>query len=168
MSTENPYNPPSAEIADNNTSSNLASRWRRLGGALIDGLIIALITLPIMYLTGYIERATSGTTSTGEVVLMGLLGMVVFFVLNSYLLINKGQTIGKLALDTQIVSVENENLLPFGKLIGLRYVPLWVVSQVPFVGAIVGLANALFIFRSDKRCLHDLLAGTKVINYRAA
>ncbi len=121
-----------------------------------------------MYLTGYIERATSGTTSTGEVVLMGLLGMVVFFVLNSYLLINKGQTIGKLALDTQIVSVENENLLPFGKLIGLRYVPLWVVSQVPFVGAIVGLANALFIFRSDKRCLHDLLAGTKVINYRAA
>ena len=48
-------------------------------------------------------------------------------------------------------------------LIGLRYLPFWVVGQVWVIGPILSLANPLFIFREDRRCLHDLLAGTKVV-----
>jgi uncharacterized RDD family membrane protein YckC len=44
---------------------------------------------------------------------------------------------------------------------------LLVVSHVPVVHSMVVPAltsiDALFIFRRDRRCLHDLVAGTKVI-----
>ena len=53
---------------------------------------------------------------------------------------------------------------PFGKLIGLRYLPLMVVSVIPIpLIQIAGLIDALFIFRADRRCVHDLMAGTRVI-----
>ena len=45
----------------------------------------------------------------------------------------------------------------------LRLVPIHLISQVPFAGGFVGLADSLFIFRQDKRCIHDLIAGTKVV-----
>lgn len=167
MSNENPYVPPSAEITGDGPG-DLASRWKRFFGVLIDGLVIMAVTFPLLYVTGYLERAGSGAQSLGEIIFMGLLGLAVFFAVNGYLLKNKGQTVGKLLMGTQIVSIEDGSLLPFGKLIGLRYVPLWLIGQVPGIGQLAGLVNALFIFRADKRCVHDLIAGTKVINYRGA
>ena len=38
-----------------------------------------------------------------------------------------------------------------------------LLGWVPRAGSFLGLADILFIFRRDRRCLHDLLAGTKVI-----
>ncbi len=169
MTTENPYTPPNADItSSDHAPGELASRWKRFFGALIDGLLIGLVTLPLIFMTGYIDRAASGTQSFAEVILLAVLGIVVFLAINAHLLKKKGQSVGKLLMGTQIVSVDSEQLLPLGKLIGQRYVPLWLVSQVPGIGQLAGLVNALFIFRDDKRCLHDLIAGTKVINYRPA
>jgi uncharacterized RDD family membrane protein YckC len=37
-----------------------------------------------------------------------------------------------------------------------------LLNMVPFFA----LADALFIFGANKRCLHDLLAGTYVIDHR--
>ena len=34
------------------------------------------------------------------------------------------------------------------------------------VGQIVGIVDSIFIFRKDKRCLHDLIADTRVIKAR--
>jgi len=39
-----------------------------------------------------------------------------------------------------------------------------LVSQVPQVGGLIGLVDILFIFGKERRCLHDLLAGTRVVN----
>ncbi len=167
MSTENPYTPPSAEIA-NNAPGELASRWKRLFGSIIDGLLIGAVTLPLLFVTGYVDRISTGTQSIGEIILLGLAGIVVFFLINGYLLKNRGQTVGKMLMSTQIVSYENEGLLSLGKLIGLRYLPLWLVGQIPVIGQVVSIVNALFIFGSEKRCVHDHIAGTKVINFRTA
>ena len=38
-----------------------------------------------------------------------------------------------------------------------------IITAVPFVGPLVGLIGILFIFRDDRRCLHDHLAGTRVV-----
>ena len=38
-----------------------------------------------------------------------------------------------------------------------------IVAQLPVIGAILGLVNILFIFGPEKRCLHDYIAGTRVI-----
>ena len=44
-----------------------------------------------------------------------------------------------------------------------RTIPMWVLTSIPFLGPFIGLANALAIFRENCKCLHDDLAGTKVI-----
>ena len=43
----------------------------------------------------------------------------------------------------------------------------WVtgaLSNIPFIGGIIGLVDALMIFGEEHRCLHDHIAGTKVIS----
>jgi len=45
----------------------------------------------------------------------------------------------------------------------VRYIPIWIVGLIPGVGIALTILDALFIFRDDRRCIHDLIAGTKVI-----
>jgi hypothetical protein len=39
-----------------------------------------------------------------------------------------------------------------------------IVSAVPVVGPVLVLADALWIFRADRRCLHDRIADTVVVD----
>ena len=46
------------------------------------------------------------------------------------------------------------------------YSPNWVpkvMGAVPYLGMIFHLVDSLFIFREDRRCLHDRIAGTRVV-----
>lgn len=163
MSEENPYAAPESDVTVDEPL-NLASRGARLGGSIVDGLIAIAIIWPTMYFLGYFERAMEGATSIEDEIGLTLFGFVSFLVINGYLLATRGQTVGKLAAGTRIVSVEDNKILPFHKVILLRYLPLWVVAYIPFIGPIIGIVNPLFIFREDRRCLHDHIAGTRVIN----
>ncbi|WP_197468815.1 RDD family protein, partial [Alcanivorax sp. HI0083] len=78
-----------------------------------------------------------------------------------WLLFNRQQTIGKTILNMRIVGMEQDNV-PAGKLYGLRYLVFHVLAQLPGVNLIM-IVDPLLIFRSDRRCLHDHLAGTRVI-----
>jgi uncharacterized RDD family membrane protein YckC len=104
--------------------------------------------------------------STEFKLVAGVLGTVLggglFILLNGYLLATRGQTIGKYFMKTQIVS-NDDRLVPLGWLLLKRYMPLWVISQFPLVGPIFALANALAIFRAQRKCFHDDIADTKVI-----
>ncbi len=51
------------------------------------------------------------------------------------------------------------------KLIGLRYLPLSIAVLIPYVGMIFVFIDPLFIFREERRCIHDFIAGTKVVNF---
>ena len=163
MPNENPYSTPEADVHVEETGAVLASRWARLGGAIIDGIIIAILIVPLMFAFGMVDRAMAGTNTFADAIIGIFIGLIVFTVLNGYLLANSGQTIAKRLLGMRIVSVADGSILPLPKIIGLRYVPLYVVGQIPLIGGILGLINALFIFRGDKRCVHDLIAGTHVI-----
>jgi len=49
----NVYKPPESDLMPELTENNrLASRSKRLWASMIDGLIIMLIAMPIMYYTG--------------------------------------------------------------------------------------------------------------------
>lgn len=89
--------------------------------------------------------------------------MIIFLLLHGYLLATRGQTIGKMLLGVRIVDYNTDQLLSFGKLIGLRVVPVWMVSLIPFAGGCLVLIDTLFIFGNERRCIHDLIAGTKVV-----
>ena len=148
----------------NEVPSNLASRWKRLGGAMIDSVIAMVIVIPIMLVTGSLQRAFGGEKMTvSEQVGFFVVGWVAFLVLNGYLLFTRGQTIGKAAVKTKIVDLSG-NIPNFGKLLVLRYLVLGLVGQIPFIGSLAGLVNVLFIFGKKRRCVHDYMAGTIVID----
>lgn len=165
MEEENRYAPPKSEVQDGDGGGgNLASRGVRLGGAIIDGIISWVVMFPIMYYSGFWQSALAGQVDFGQQLMLAMVGLVLFLLLNGYLLSKRGQTIGKALVGTRIVSVEGEEILPLLKVFGLRYLPMNVVAQVPYVGTLLAFINVLFIFRDDRRCIHDLIAGTKVVN----
>lgn len=143
----------------------LADRGKRLGGALIDGIIAVVVILPIMYVAGVFDRIQEGQQmSITQTVVFFFVGLAVYLAINGVLLVKHGQTVGKKVVGTRIVSNETGKILPLGKIVGLRILPLSLINQIPAVGSIFGLVNALFIFRQDKRCIHDLIAGTVVVD----
>lgn len=163
MSDENPYEAPKAELIVETKTGDLATRGARLGGSLIDGLITMSIIWPAMYFLGIFSRTMEGIQRTEDMLIMTAIGLASFFAINGYLLANYGQTVGKRIVKTRIVSVQDGKILPFWKVASIRYAPLWAVSYIPFLGVVLTYINIFFIFRRDRRCLHDHIAGTKVV-----
>ncbi|MCP4599146.1 MAG: zinc-ribbon domain-containing protein [Proteobacteria bacterium] len=142
---------------------DLASRWARLGAALIDVIIMMAISVPVGVVVGVIDFSDmEASQSIGNQVLSSLISVALYLAINGYFLAKNGQTVGKLALSIKIVRTNREKA-SFGRLIGLRYVPVWIVTSIPLVGGLVGLLDILLVFREEKNCLHDDIADTRVV-----
>lgn len=164
MSDErNPYDTPESDVQlQSSELRDDASRWLRLFAAIIDGILATIVAAPLMIYYGIFDMAMAGEEPGFQYTLMfALMGIVAFMLFHGYLLKTNGQTIGKLALGIKIVTMEGK-LPPFGKLITYRYLPLWAIQLVPMIN-MLSLVDVLFIFRDDRRCVHDLIAGTKVV-----
>ncbi len=165
----NPYAAPTARIDDfHNDQLELADRLMRLVAKIIDGLIIgavaavvgigAAITLPAM------QKSGGGSQETAMVifVLIGGGALLAILIVNLVLLHRHGQTIGKRMFNMRIVRADGSHCsLP--RIIFARWLPVTVLGMIPLVGYFVSLADPLMIFRSDQRCMHDLLADTIVV-----
>jgi uncharacterized RDD family membrane protein YckC len=143
-----------------------ASRWRRLWAGLIDASIAIAITIPLMNYLNVWDLAQKGSIPLYTSVKLFLFSWTLFFIMHGYLLKSYGQTIGKKILGISIVNLDGEkpDLMP---LLIKRYLPLSLVPNIPFVGSLLSICDMLFIFRKDKRCIHDFIAGTKVVNFSA-
>jgi len=170
---ENPYAPPQAEVRDApagpQTKGTLATRTLRLAGAIVDSVASAVFVVPILHWTADI----SGELPYGKLAAIG--GFALFTAMQGYLLATRGQTIGKWLVGTRIVRADNDEVPTLARTLGLRYGALalglpsallvLVVNGngIPYVLVVVGLIDIARIFRRDRRCLHDLIAGTKVV-----
>jgi uncharacterized RDD family membrane protein YckC len=163
--TENNYTPQSTEATETaNDTGVLASRWDRLWASLLDGIIYFIVIMPVMYFTGAFDGIAQGVQpSLGYNLAIGVVGIIAFIILNGKLLVSSGQTIGKRAIGIKIVDL-NGNLPTLNDHLLKRYAFYFIPGQIPFVGPLISIVNILFIFGSEKRCIHDLVAGTKVVN----
>ncbi len=160
------YSTPNSDLEDSSDVQvgELASRWKRLFAALIDTVIALAFSIPLMMVMGVWDDAMNGIQpGFGTTLFMGALGVVFYVAVHGYFLATNGQSIGKKVLSIRIVDMNGE-LLPFAKLMGMRYAPVVVVSLIPFIGQYLITIESLFVFRKDKRCVHDLIAGTQVVN----
>lgn len=164
--SENLFTPPEANLVNEtevDSVSNLASRWSRLGASLIDSFIMMLFLMPMMYFFGWFELIANGEQPSFLYTLaFGLLGIIIFIAVNLKFLIGNGQTIGKKLLNIKIVDMDGAKA-DLQKHLLKRYATYFIPSQVPIVGGIFSFINILFIFRKDKRCVHDLAGGTQVV-----
>jgi uncharacterized RDD family membrane protein YckC len=132
----------------------LAPRLSRLLASLIDSLTF----LP-GYLIVFLEQLI--TESTGTFTVIGYVFMIGVFILQCVLLSRDGQTIGKKMLRIRIVNTDTEKNGGFVPNVLLRYLLNGLISWLTC--SIYGFVDVLFIFRGDRRCLHDFIAGTHVI-----
>jgi uncharacterized RDD family membrane protein YckC len=148
----NLYAAPRAVVEDvDSVQQELAGRRQRLGAAFVDGILIFLFSM-----------LASLKDSLGVLaVVAGVLGIIGVVAVNVWLLNRNGQTIGKYSFDIKIVRTDGD---PAGlaRLIFLRGLPQWIVGSLPFVN-LLSLVDVLFIFRADRRCVHDLIADTMVV-----
>lgn len=143
-----------------------ASRWSRLGAALLDGIISSICFLPgsaLLFSGGILNKTHAAT----PLIFVGfcVLGAAFLLVLGIqiYLLTTRGQTMGKKFIGIKIVSFDDGSNPGFVKAFLLRSFVNGMIGAVPGVGMIYSLVDLCFIFRDDRRCVHDLLAGTVVI-----
>ncbi len=165
MSDENLYASPDADVDVKQLpgEQELAGRWLRLFGAIIDAILAFLVVIPVLLMTDYMEYAMSGVIPLVYQLAIPAVAILSYAVLHGYFLAASGQTIGKKLVGIRIVSVSDGLNPGFLKILGLRFTPMTIVAQLPVIGAILGLVNILFIFGPEKRCLHDYIAGTRVI-----
>jgi uncharacterized RDD family membrane protein YckC len=165
----NPYSPPVSDPLPPSLDpalSLLASPMTRLGSALVDGIINAAIFYGIRFILFALGMVSSVVPSTNDrwaaEIGTTALGLVIFYAVQWHLLSSSGQTIGKKLSRIKIVTMQGEK--PNMTDLALkRYGVIYLLNIIPIAGPIIGLVDTLCIFRKDRRCLHDLLAGTQVV-----
>ncbi|MBX2858435.1 MAG: RDD family protein [Cellvibrionaceae bacterium] len=159
----NVYSTPESElISKEEEHAELASRWSRLGAALVDAIIMIPISITLMYFTGGFDVLQTGT-EPGIIYnfMIGIANLIFYMLINGRFLLANGQTLGKKLLNIKIVSVDGKKA-ELNHLLK-RYGFYFFIALFPVVGPLLSLVNILFVFSKSKRCLHDLVAGTHVV-----
>jgi uncharacterized RDD family membrane protein YckC len=163
----NPYAAPTAQVvaapAEFRDELEPAERGRRLLAALIDLGINLLVFMPaVIGLLRYKPERGIGALGGSLVmftVVCGLALTVYWFVL----MYRNGQSIGKRVMGIRIVRTDGSRA-SLGRMIGLRYFVPGLIGAIPYVGWVFNIANPLWIFGEERRCLHDLICDTMVVN----
>ena len=169
MTEPNPFVPPQSNLADAPSGeATLAGRGNRLGAVILDGLITGipafLALLAILHLMGQtFFSPVRGAERFGRTVLQTALTLAFYIGINIFTLKRDGQTLGKRLCGIRIARLDG-SVPSLGASLGMRYVLMMALALVPIGGLILALVDPLLIFRQSRKCLHDELAGTVVLN----
>ena len=169
----------SGEMTEGEPASELASPWIRLVAWLIDALVYFLVTMVAVMIgvaiaglgfSDLVDLADGFFRAIVLVIVLTLLAFLVIFIVQMVLLATRGQTIGKIIMKIRIVDAQTGEHPGWARLILLRTIVNGLISGVlnaiPVVGQGLGslyvIIDSLFIFRADRRTIHDLIAGTRV------
>lgn len=161
----NPYAAPAARVAEVFAMDTFvkSTRLARLGAVLLDA---AVIVVPAIVVAVMMPAMTLvGGTSPGFEMVMGILGLgfIAFAIYQFVMLYRHGQTLGKKILGIKIVRSDGSRA-GLGRIVLLRYLVPGLIGLIPYVGFLFSLVDPLFIFGDEKRCVHDLLADTIVVD----
>lgn len=144
------------------TELRLATRLQRFAAMMLDGLLQAVVWLPLFFFMGMAQvqanPAMGGRGQAGAAGLQIVFQLIQFAVMIGYeglFLQFKGATPGKMALGLRVVGPDGEPLTP-----GQAWLRPFIRS---LIGACLGIDYWVSLFRKDKCCIHDLAARTRVI-----
>ena len=140
-----------------------ASIWSRLGAATLDFFVVPTVALIIMLISGALENAEAWSKGFPWVRVL-LLGIAAYLLVNGVLLWRYGQTLGKRLFKIKVVDHNSGQLPAFWKLIVLR-APFFPLLHSSLIGLwYLPAINLLPGLLTDRRCLHDWVCGTSVVN----
>lgn len=148
-------------------TQKLAGRGGRLGAVLLDNVMMALSVLP-GGLAAVSAAESYGNDGMGGALFLLVVGFVGFLGVQIYLLVQEGQTIGKRIVGIRTVDFNEGTLLGAGRILGMRQLLPGFITGIPYVGWLFALVDVLFIFGEERRCIHDYMAQSKVVDGDAA
>ena len=171
----NPYAPPIADVdtgavdPDAAFDQRLATRATRLGGAVVDMVLYVCAALP-----GVLALLT--TRHEAALVASGI-GVATLAIYQWYLIATTGQSLAKRWLHMRIVRMDGSPVdfvsgvllrvwVPFILLFGIQVGFVFAGGPAELARAL-GVIDASTIFTREQRCLHDYIAGTKVVTVSA-
>ncbi|WP_342316376.1 RDD family protein [Lysobacter sp. FW306-1B-D06B] len=138
-----------------------ASRGDRFVARIIDGLFDLGVCLIASMTSAFIVLSMDQGASRDEALGLGLIACFpLLLVIKAVLLHRRSQTVGKIVMGLRIVRTDGGRANVARTLL-LRAFPFFVFSVL--TSNFAGFLNAVFIFGSERKCLHDYVAGTKVI-----
>lgn len=142
-----------------------AGRGSRLIASILDALFLAVLIVPVIWITGGFEAMASGEPESLKYSFgIGVYGYFVFLVMNGKLLLRNGQTIGKKLQRIRIVTLNDQTPDLFPEL-SKRYAIYFLIGYIPYIGTLLSFANLLLIFNKDEMCGHDIFASTRVVKF---
>lgn len=168
----NPYAAPGAVVDDvlgfatSELEGRKAPRSKRLDAAVLDGLINVVWLTPFMWgatMWVGVKRGLKPAAPMVVVLLLGTALLLAMIVINCMLIDRYGQTIGKRTLHIAVVR-KGGGRIGLSRYIFLRFLPAGLLGVIPLVGKFAWLVDVLLIFGPERRCLHDLIADTIVID----
>ena len=186
----NHYLPPASELNQGLVVSahgvELAERGTRLTAITLDGLIISIPLVPMMALgvyaalhvfpsiaqTGSEDYPVMNAFGSGRlltwvagVAAVGCLAMLGIAIYQWILISKTGQSLGKKWTGIRIEMIDGSPVSFTTGVVLRNWVPK-IMGAFPYLGMLFHLVDALYIFREDQRCLHDHIAGTRVVRHR--
>lgn len=142
--------------------ASLGSRFLAACLDIVPLLLAASIFAIAMVVTG--ARRFEDLPQTTQFALVGgfIGGLVLIGVVQIYMLVKHSQTLGKRICKIRIYNLETRQPADWVRTILLRIFVNGLVGAIPCVGGLYSLVDVCFIFRADRRCIHDLIAGTVV------
>lgn len=142
-----PYAPPVASLeAVREGIGEPADRGVRAGAALIDAAFYGIAAIPLALVAHWIALGP----------------LVALAIYQWYLISTRGQSLAKGWLHIRIVKMNGE---PCGFVNGVLLRAWPMAAAAGGIGAAIaaGGLDGLFLFGAERRCIHDLVAGTKVV-----
>ena len=144
--------------------ASLAPRENRLAAFMINLVVPPAFFLIFKSLSAFLffdmrilAFAVAGVTA---LIAVGYIGFSLYY------LNRDGQSLGKKAMHIKVTDLD-EGWIPLWKIAGLRWIMCGLILILlyvkPYLGIAVFLLDTGFIFRKDRRTLHDLIAGTIVV-----
>lgn len=131
--------------------------WIRFAAILIDGIILLIFELALQRVTGTprVSSAADIAAAMGSIGLNFLVNVTIGMLYESFFLVQYGATPGKMIFKLKVITPDGGGI-SWGRAIG-RHFAKYLSGITLMIGYIMAG------FDSEKRALHDYIAGTRVI-----
>lgn len=154
-------------------TNQLASVSKRILAVLIDQLIMIAAIFPLLMHTGMDVLSKPMTSAhvqsivesvPNHIMTISALMILAVFVVQTLMLIKKGQTLGKMAVGLRILDKNSLSLPSVTNILLIRTVLTNIAYSVPMIGMLLLVADfIIMIIDKQKQSLHDKLAKTVVM-----
>ena len=142
-------------------SRPLADRGQRLLAFIVDRFFcLSPAVVGLILAQGSGEESLTTMTSLKTRIMIATGAIILTQII---LLACRGQSFGKVIFGLRIVNNDDEGNPGFLKAVVLRHIVPGLLGVIPFFGVFFQIVDKLFILSDDRRCIHDLIADTKVV-----